>query len=564
MPGGGQIVLTAFGNQNKFFNGNPEMSFFNKVFKRFTHFSQENISIGMDGPNLMLMDKSITLSTKIPRHADLLTDLVFVFDLPEIYSKVWAYTSTKANSSISLRTPSFRWIQMIGAFIIDTVSIIVGGNTVQSFTGEWIAIRATADMTADKYAKWCTLVGHIPELNNPEWGIHGKSASFPFQKGDYPHAILDPSGTSVPISASIPRRQIRVPIPFWFTESWGTPLPLVALQRHEVEVKIKLRPLCELYRLMDDYFQSEPTRHGRRIQYNSARPTQIDPSAIPPPAPTTNTPYTNLTLQANYQSVMDLSGTLRNFYSDPTSPSIPRQDGFIMNAHLEGNYVYISPLEQVSLVNRELTQLVHQVQIITNPSVTGQHIVEMDIHGLLHRLIFFGRRTDAIQSRNDFLNLSNWKYANQAPFCPLNTTTMVAFGPNSGRLVSYSQRNILREARLILAGNEQQSLRSAEFFEVQIPFMSAVGSGALSGLNPGVKPDTVLGPLYQMSFALNGSDHIDPSGSLNASRFKEIALEVIPWDLDPMSPFAYDFTVYVESLNMVRFTSGMAGLAFAI
>jgi len=45
MPGGGQIGIVAYGNQNKIFNGNPELTYFYKVFKRFTHFSQENITI---------------------------------------------------------------------------------------------------------------------------------------------------------------------------------------------------------------------------------------------------------------------------------------------------------------------------------------------------------------------------------------------------------------------------------------------------------------------------------------------------------------------------------------
>ena len=561
MPGGGEIGIKAFGSQNKFFNtGNPQMSFFNKVYQYSTHFSKENIEIALDGPNLMLMDAPIRLSTKIPRHADLLTDLVFVFDLPDIYSKVWAYSSSRPNPNRSQRTPSFRWIQMIGAFIIDTVSIIVGGTQIQSFPGEWIAVRATADMTSEKYAKWCSLVGHTPELNNPEWGVHGKSESYPFKRGDYPHAIRDPSDNVVqtPISPSVQRQQIRVPLPFWFTESWGAALPLVALQRHDVEVQIQMRPLRDVYRLMDDYFQSEPARPGRRLQFNSAVPTQRDPTSIPPPGSTTNFPYTNLTLQTNYQTYTDISGTLRNFYTDPTATSIPRQDGFIMNAHLEGTYVYVTREEQVSLVSKELSHLVHQVQLFSFPSITGQQRLDLDVHGLLHRIIFFARRSDA-QSRNDYLNLSNWKYANQAPYWPL--TSPAAYGPNSGKLISYAQRDILKEARLLLAGNEIQAARPASHFEVFTPFMNTTGG---TGLNPGTKPDTVMGPLYQMSFALNASDHTVPSGSLNASMIKEIQLEVTPWNLDPYSTFSYDFSVYCESENLVRFTSGMAGLAFAI
>jgi hypothetical protein len=127
MPGGGELSLKAFGNQNLSINGNPQSTHFYKVFHRNTHFAQQNYTIPLDGPNQMMMDVPIQLRAKIPRYADLLTDLTLVFDLPDIYSKLMTYSSTKPNASIGVRTPSFRWIHMLGAFIIDNLSIIVGG-----------------------------------------------------------------------------------------------------------------------------------------------------------------------------------------------------------------------------------------------------------------------------------------------------------------------------------------------------------------------------------------------------------------------------------------------------
>ena len=547
MPGGGQIGIVAYGNQNKLFNGNPDITYFYKVYKRFTHFSQENITITVDGPNQMMMDTPIQLRAKIGRNADLLTDLFFVFDLPAMYSQVYP-SATEGGQPI---VPSFRWIRMLGANIIDQISIYVGGSQIQSFPGEWIAIRAAADMPADKYLKWRSLVGDIPELNNPEWGLNGKSPNYPFQAGDYPHDVLDPSGNAT--APSTPARQIRVPLPFWFTESWGRALPLVALQLHEVEVKIQLRTLREIYRIMDNLFQTEPVRFGRMLQYNPALPIQNDLSVSTPP-------YTNLTLQANYKTYYDPNGPLRNFYTDAGS-TVPNQDGFVMNARLEANYVYLTEKEQAMFAGRELHHVVHQVQTFSFPSVTAQTRFDLDVHGLINRIIFFGRRTDAIESRNDFTNLSNWKYPCQAPYWPLSAP---ASSPNSGRLISYAQRDIVRTARLLLAGNELQEVKAAPFYELQTPFQGTTGTG-YQGLNPGsMKPDDVMGPLYQMTFGLNASDHDQPSGALNTSRIREVQLEVLPWDLDPYSPFAYDFTVYCETINTVKITNGMGGLGFAI
>jgi hypothetical protein len=103
----------------------------------------------------------------------------------------------------------------------------------------------------------------------------------------------------------------------------------------------------------------------------------------------------------------------------------------------------------------------------------------------------------------------------------------------------------------------------AKYFEVQAPFTSTDGDGCYGGSRR-YRPDEVMGPIYQLPFALHASDHRQPSGTLNASMLREIQLEVNPWTLDPGSNYTYDFTVFVESLNLVKFQSGMGGLAYAV
>jgi hypothetical protein len=556
MPGGGQIGIVAVGNQNRYFNGNPELTYFYKVYRRFTHFSQEIITVSLDGPSVMSLDSPIQLRAKIPRHADLLTSLVFVFDLPDIYSNIFPESPN--------RYTSFRWIHMLGAMIIDNVAVVVGGTQVQSFPGEWLAIRATTDMPLDKYLQWRNMVGDTPELNNPEWGILGKSPNYPFAKGEYPHNVIDPDAPPTTLgSPSINGREIRVPLPFWFSESWGNALPLIALQLHEVEIRIQLKTLRDVYRIMDTVFQAEPIRYGRKLLYNPALPVSNAPTDASGNPLITPPPFDNLTLQAQYQTYTDPIGTPKFYYTDINSGGRPSalQDGFAMNAHLEGNYVYITEKEQATFAERELSHAVYQVQRFSFPSLTARTVLDLDVHGLLNRIIFFGRRTDAIESRNDFINLSNWKNLTQTPYWPLSTNAVT---PNSGRLISYAQRDILRSARLLLAGNEMFEEKPASYYELHTQFQNVIGSGA-AGINPGgIKPDDVMGPLYSINFGLNSSDHNQPSGTLNTSRIREVQLEVQPWDLDPMSPFAFDFTVYCETVNIVKFTNGMAGLGFAI
>jgi hypothetical protein len=86
----------SYGSQNVILNGNPEFTYYYKVFKRYSHFSSENATIPLDGPNELFFDQPIKLRAKIPRIADLISDLVFSFQLPDIYSK---YITIDGNNS---------------------------------------------------------------------------------------------------------------------------------------------------------------------------------------------------------------------------------------------------------------------------------------------------------------------------------------------------------------------------------------------------------------------------------------------------------------------------------
>jgi hypothetical protein len=176
--------------------------------------------------------------------------------------------------------------------------------------------------------------------------------------------------------------------------------------------------------------------------------------------------------------------------------------------------------------------------------------------------VFYGRRSDAIEARNDYINLSNWKSLSQAPYWPSSGGAV----PNSGRLIPYTQRDVLKSARLLIAGNEMFESRPAPFFEHHQAYFGVpqTGGSAAVTAGSGIRPEDVMAPIYQLNFALNGGDHSQPTGTLNASRLREIQLEVEPWPLDPYSLFAYDFTVFCENLNVVKYLNGMAGLAFAI
>ncbi len=97
MPGGGLLALVSYGSQNVILNGNPDFTYFYKVFKRFSHFAMESATLPLEGPNELFYDQPIKLRAKIERIADLVTDMVFSFTIPDIFSK-WV-TPTEARDA---------------------------------------------------------------------------------------------------------------------------------------------------------------------------------------------------------------------------------------------------------------------------------------------------------------------------------------------------------------------------------------------------------------------------------------------------------------------------------
>ena len=71
-------------------------------------------------------------------------------------------------------------------------------------------------------------------------------------------------------------------------------------------------------------------------------------------------------------------------------------------------------------------------------------------------------------------------------------------------------------------------------------------------------------PLHVYSFALNGSDPEQPSGTLNTSRINLLEFD---FDVEPIpvgALYTYTVSMFMETYNFVEIASGLAGLKFAI
>jgi Major capsid protein N-terminus/Large eukaryotic DNA virus major capsid protein len=601
MPGG-LLSLVCYGNENIILNGNPQTTYFYKSFERYTHFSQEPIQIPLDGPNLLLPDAPILLKTKIPRQGDLLSDLVLRITLPDIFSKAYLRPAVdvsgcpildaNGNQEVTIdRQYEFAWVRQIGVRMIDTITFTIGGQIIQQFNSDWISSRAMLDQTGNTYAKWRVMVGDVPECFDPANGIYADPTVPPGM--GYPNVIAwrGTPNNPAPIqnnSASIPGRILRIPLGLWFSDFPENSLPLVALQYHDSEVTIQMRPIRDLYTILD--LSGARVRPGVQTLAPSYLP---DGTSIDRYMQIWNQKlYGNLPMSMTnlYGGNNDISGAMRYFLTD-ISGGVPLLDGWPLNATLEATYTFLQDDVRLMFTNKTLRYNVRQVQWFTFYGITTRNTYRLDVHNIATRLIFFARRSDAITYRNQSTNLTNWMYTlgTERPFVTpkpywtypnfvctnangLNVQPCPAPNPYPGAAttplgrtginLAGIQRDILLNTFFTANGNALFDSQDSDYFQKYVPFRYMEGnSAAVQALGEATQYE--MWPLSAYSFSLNGSSVQQPTGTLNTSRIDRLELDVDVWPIPYLAGYTYNLYTFVETLNFLEISSGLGGLKFA-
>jgi hypothetical protein len=510
MPGGGLVALVKYGSENLLFNGNPSMTYFNKVFRQYTPFSLESVTLPFEGPDELFYDRPIQIRCKIQRIADLLADAYFVFELPEIYSKF-------VERHVRDYQYNFTWVNYIGATIINRATFLVGGQRIQEFDNTYIVAKALADMNSTKIEKWKQLVGETPELTNPGMGLYGGGSEVVGYPTIYPNPTVEVQANR----SSIPRTTIRVPLPFWFSEDFSLAFPLIALQYTEAEIQIELRPIQDLYTIIDA--SGSRVRPGTKLSSLNVNNPEFETDATAP--------------------------EFREFLVD-VGFNPPPINVLAIRPRLEATYVYLSKTEQKVFTSSSHSYLLTQVTRYNHSGLFNRQQLNLETHNLGKRIIIVPRRTDSIESRNAWYNFTNWTNYPYIPYIPtpqLDTYANLIY--SSGLLTPQSQRDIIRGMRFLIEGNELQEEKDTAYYTDVIAYKYNKGTNY-----PG---------LLTYNFGLE-SNPIQPSGTINFSLIKNFQAEVDVWPLPTFPNYLYDITFYVETYNFFKVSGGIGGLAFAL
>lgn len=213
------MQLVAYGAQDTYLSGNPQITFFKVVYRRHTNFALESIEQTFSGTANFGKKVQCTIS----RNGDLIHKIYLQATLPEV----------KLDSSLPTGS-QFRWLEQVGHNLIKSVELEIGGQRIDKHYGDWMSIWAELTMDAGKRHGYDKMIGDVAELK----AIKTKTGT-DCEGGCAP-------GTGVPATGCAPEYTVYVPLQFWFCRNPGLALPLIALQYHEVKINLEFNELRNL------------------------------------------------------------------------------------------------------------------------------------------------------------------------------------------------------------------------------------------------------------------------------------------------------------------------------
>jgi hypothetical protein len=173
--GGGLLQLVAYGAQDVYLTGNPQITFFKVAYRRHTNFALEAIEQTFNGnPNY-----GSRVTCQISRNGDLI-------------NRMYLQVKPSAGST---------YVNYYGLRLLNYVEIEIGGQKIDKHYSHWLYVWNELTLPKSKRYGYSEMVGGLG-------------------------------------ADSVAGKTLYIPLEFWFCRNIGLALPLIALQYHEVKVNI--------------------------------------------------------------------------------------------------------------------------------------------------------------------------------------------------------------------------------------------------------------------------------------------------------------------------------------
>jgi hypothetical protein len=508
--GGGLIQLVAYGIQDIYLMGNPQITFYKIVYKRYTNFSIEPIRQFFS--SRVDFGKSVTCT--LSRNGDLISHTYLFIQLP--FVPAFKLFDNETLDPIK----KFAWVKKIGYALIKQIDVEIGGQLIDSHYGDWLNIWSELTNYHDGLS---AMIGDIDELTIPTNGKQGYG--------------------------------LYIPLEFWFCKYSGLALPIVSLQYSEIKIHLELREAEEVYVLYPTHC-IHVLENIVGMEFMEYIEQEVDGQKIGALFDS----FDSITNKLYYTKLIDTNGynmSINKNFSDPitgertTTPIIgkqscvnvfpdPNKEGeiklknildkplSIANGYLVVDYIYLDTEERNRFAKSNHEFLIQQVQypgekIITNNSILCNlsfiHPVKEMIWVVQLNNISNGQLNEKFNYSNDFFKDE----------------------------VNNRGINIIKKASLLLNGHARFQEREGNYFNWVQPYERHKRSPS-TGIN-----------VY--SFSLFPEEN-QPSGSCNMSKIDDIKIK-IEFDGTISSNNTASIRVYMINYNVLRIIHGLGGLAFS-
>lgn len=178
MSSGGLLQLVAFGAQDAYISGTPQITFFRVVYRRHTNFAMESMAQTFTGT----ADFGRKVSCLVARNGDLIHKAYLQVDLPTL-------------------TPNggqtCAWTRNIGHVLLEEVNVEIGGTIIDRHYGMWFTIYNELTQASEKEDGYKVMIGDTATLTTQ---------------------------SNTPIAGAT----LLIPLIFWFNRNPGLALPLIA------------------------------------------------------------------------------------------------------------------------------------------------------------------------------------------------------------------------------------------------------------------------------------------------------------------------------------------------
>jgi hypothetical protein len=540
--GGGLMQLVAYGAQDVYLSGNPQITFFKVVYRRHTNFSVEPVQQTWNGA----ADFGRTVTCNINRNGDLITNMYVVVKLP----------NRPASTGVE-----WGYVNRLGHALISNVKIEIGGSKIDEHYGDWLNIWYELTHKVGQENGYAKMIGDVPEL------------------------------TTLTNNA-VDQYQLYIPLQFWFNRNNGLALPLIALQYHDVRITLVFRDFNDCINYVGTTAPASSQKVSMSDSYLLIDYVYLDSEERKRFAQASHEYLIEQVQFTGSETFVNSNNKLRLNFNHPSKYLIWAPHSAVHNAR--NQWVSYAPTGDWNAARERFAKIIACISSIF--TYTGNDIIITRLVGgptgaaIFESQLNSSTQLEALAGKIDArfydtgvtggtgaANVGSSDNFFNNVFITKNELTLEDMSVTVAQLISYLPAGTMTTAGTLLLNEWAYSVVNYHNYGMNIDGTKNPCTNAKLQLNGHdrfqerdgsyfnyVQPaqhftNTPADGINVYSFALKAEDH-QPTGSCNFSRIDNATLNVNALGALPVNSV---LNIYVQNYNVLRVMSGMAGTAYS-